>query len=174
MIERLWTLARRPLLLAFMLGCTVSLLASGRLSARLVADGMLSFAFVPTFMLVAIAVVYRRAPRPVSLPHAVDRFFAANTPWLLWLIGFGVLRSLLTPLSAAAPPLPLVHAVVLSVVPILVWSAYIDLGFFRETLPGPGSPGRQLALERTISWTLILAWYVGHEFWELVAEGLGL
>jgi hypothetical protein len=174
MTDRMWTFVRRPLLLAFVLGCTVSLQASGRFSLRLVADGMISFAFVPIFMLTAIAIVYRRTSRQVDLPHAVDLFFAANRPWLLWLIGFGLLRSFQTPLQAAAPPWSLVCAVLLSVLPILVWSASVDLRFFRETLPGPRRPGRQLALVRALSWTPILAWYLGHEFWELVAERIGI
>jgi hypothetical protein len=51
---------RRPLLLAFTLGCAVSLLASGRLSARLIVDGAVSFAFVPVFEVLAFAALYRR------------------------------------------------------------------------------------------------------------------
>jgi hypothetical protein len=49
------TLWRRPLLLAFVLGCGVSLLASGRFTLRLVVDGTISFAFVPLCELVAFA-----------------------------------------------------------------------------------------------------------------------
>ena len=40
-------LLRRPLLLLFVLGCGVSMEVSGRFSLRLIADGMISFAFVP-------------------------------------------------------------------------------------------------------------------------------
>ena len=62
------TLWRRPVLLAFVLGCGVSLLASGRFTLRLVVDGTLSFAFVPLCELVAFAIVYRlqRGTRHVS------------------------------------------------------------------------------------------------------------
>ena len=62
------TLLRRPLLLAFVLGCGVSLLASGRFTPRLVVDGTLSFAFVPVCELIAYAIVYRlqRGSRPFA------------------------------------------------------------------------------------------------------------
>jgi hypothetical protein len=45
--DRVIILGRRPLLLAFLLGCSVSMLASGRFTLRLIVDGTLSFAFVP-------------------------------------------------------------------------------------------------------------------------------
>lgn len=83
----------RPLLLALLLGTTVSLQASGRTSARLVVDGMIAFAFVPIFMMAAMAIVYRRRPRHVTLGQALNVFFVANAPWLVWLIGVDVWRS---------------------------------------------------------------------------------
>src|SRR5262245_50321610 len=78
-------LLRRALLLAFMLGCGVSLLASGRFTLRLIVDGTLSFAFVPLCELAAYAVVFRvqRGARPFA--RAADRYFAGNAAWLWWL-----------------------------------------------------------------------------------------
>ena len=99
-----WRLLRRPLLLALFFGCTVSLQASGRLSARLVTDGIVSFAFIPIFEVLSLAIVYRRGPRRVPFAQAVDLFFVANTPWLLWLLAFAAVRSLQTPLQATALP----------------------------------------------------------------------
>jgi hypothetical protein len=165
-----WRLLRRPLLLALFFGCTVSLQASGRLSARLVADGIVSFAFIPIFELLSLAVVYRRGQRRVPFAQAVDLFFVANTPWLLWLLAFAAARSLQTPLQATALPDWWVLTLLLSVIPTASWSAYIDLQFFRTVLPRQeGSAARDLILQRTISWTCILGWYLGHELWEYVA-----
>ncbi|HEX7138402.1 MAG TPA: hypothetical protein VF219_11165, partial [Vicinamibacterales bacterium] len=96
-----WASLRRPLLLLLFLGCTVSLQASGRLSARLVFDGMIAFAFVPTFELIALAFVYRRRPRRVTMSQAIDVFFVANAPWLFWLLLLNVWRSALTPSQAS-------------------------------------------------------------------------
>ena len=152
-----------------------SLQASGRLSARLVTDGIVSFAFVPIFELASLAVVYGRRPRRIPFAQAVDLFFAANAPWLLWLLAFMVLRSLQTPLQATALPPPLVWTLLLSVVPVAAWSVYIDLQFFREVLPRQvGGARRDLSLQRVISWTCILGYFVGHEVWELIAARIGV
>ena len=165
-----WRFLRRPLLQALFFGCTVSVQASGRVSARLVADGIVSFAFVPIFEILSFAVVYRRAPRRVPFAQAVDLFFVGNTPWLLWLLAFAAVRSLQTPQQSTALPDWWVLTLLLSVIPTASWSAYIDLQFFRTALPRQeGSAARDLILQRAISWTCILGWYVGHELWEYVA-----
>ena len=164
-----WMLVRRPLLLAFVLGWLVSLQASGRLSARLIADGVLSFAFVPLFELAALAAVYRLAPRATSFARAVDLFFAANAPWLLWMIAFATLRCLQTPGQASAPPIFLMWILELSLVPVAAWSAWIDLQFFREVLPRPSaSPARDLILQRAIGWTATIGYFFGYAIWPYV------
>jgi hypothetical protein len=165
-----WRLLRRPLLLALFFGCTVSVQASGRMSVRLVADGIVSFAFIPIFEVLSLAVVYRRGRRRVPFAQAVDLFFVANTPWLLWLLAFAAVRSLQTPLQATALPDWWVLTLLVSVIPTASWSAYIDLQFFRTVLPRQErSAARDLILQRAISWTCILGWYLGHELWEYVA-----
>jgi hypothetical protein len=106
----------------------------------------------------------------VPFAQAVDLFCVGNTPWLLWMLAFLAVRSLQTPLQATALPDWWVRTLLLSVVPTASWSAYIDLQFFRTVLPRQeGSAARDLILQRTISWTCILGWYLGHELWEYVA-----
>jgi hypothetical protein len=162
---------RRPLLLAFVLGWSVSLQASGRLSARLIGDGAVSFAFVPLFEMAALGAVYRLGPRRISFARAVDLFFAANAPWLLWMIAFAVLRCLQTPMQATAPPRSLLSMLEVSLVPIAAWSAWIDLQFFREVLPRPAaSPGRDLILQRAIGWTCALGYFAGYAIWPYVVS----
>jgi hypothetical protein len=170
-----WTLLRRPLLLALMCGCTVSLQASGRLSARLVADGIVSFAFIPIFEAAALGIVYRRRLRRVPFAQAVDLFFAANAPWLLWLLAFDVVRSLQTPMQATAIPVAVIWTLELSLIPTAAWSVYIDLQFFREVLPQrAGSAGSNLILERVISWTCIIGYFLGIAIWAQVAAWIDL
>ena len=70
----LWLLARRPLLLALSLGFGISLIVSGRFTVRLIADGALSFAFVPLAELAGFALVYRFGPRTLPFAGAVDGF----------------------------------------------------------------------------------------------------
>ena len=55
---RVAQLLRRPLLLALILGCAVSVLASGRFTLRLIVDGALSMAFVPACQVLGLAAVY--------------------------------------------------------------------------------------------------------------------
>src|SRR2546426_10870999 len=93
---------RKPAVLAFVLGCTVSIVASGRLSLRLIADGAVSFAFVPLVEMGALAAVYRAGRRPISFARAVDLFFAGNAPWLLWLVR-GAPPACLSPPKHGAP-----------------------------------------------------------------------
>jgi hypothetical protein len=164
-------LVRRPLLLAFMFGWLVSLQASGRLSARLIADGALSFAFVPVFEMAALAAVYRLRPRSISFARAVDLFFAANAPWLLWMIAFATLRCLQTPRQATAPSILLLWMLELSLLAVAAWSAWIDLQFFREVLPrSPASPARDVILQRAIAWTCTIGYFFGYALWPFVVS----
>ena len=172
-IGGLWVLLRRPLRLLFVCGCVVSLWASGRLSARLIADGAVSFAFLPVFSLAALAAVYRRAPRRISFAQAADLFCVANAPWLLWLVAFAALRALQSPMQAAAPPMALWPAIELSIVVVAVWSANVDRHFFREVLPDPDGSGRDLILQRAIGWSCSVAYFFGIAIWPEIAGRIG-
>jgi hypothetical protein len=170
-----WTLLRRPLLLAIVFGCLVSLEASGRLSARLLTDGIVSFAFVPIFEVLSVMLVYRRAPRRLSLAQAVDLFFVANAPWLFFVFAVLAIRCLQTPVQATAMPEGWEWTLLLSLCPLAAWSLYIDIQFFRSisAQPDRGIAG-DLTLQRVISWTCILGWYVGHEVWQLIAAWINV
>jgi hypothetical protein len=155
--NRLIILGRRPLLLAFLLGCGVSLLASGRFTLRLIADGTLSFAFVPLCELVAYAVIYRRQRTARPFAEAVDRYFAGNTPWLWWmvvLLAAGAflparrLGSLLAPILFTAP------------IPIAL-SVRFDWRLFRADGRSPGQAVADVFLQRAIAWSLATAYFLG-------------
>jgi hypothetical protein len=169
----LWVLLRRPLRLLFVCGCVVSLWASGRLSVRLIADGVVSFAFLPVFSVAALAAVYRRSPRRVSFAQAADLFLVANAPWLLWLLAFAALRAVQSPLQAAAPPLALSWTIELSLVVVAAWSAYVDLHFFREVLPRPAGSARDLILQRAIGWSCSVAYFFGIAIWPEIIGRIG-
>ena len=159
-----WVLVRRPLLLAFVLGCAVSVLASGRMSARLIADGSLSFAFVPVIELAAVAVVFATGQRPLPFARSVDLFFTGNAPWLLWLIALMTLGSLQTPRQTAALSIPPAAWIALgSLVPVVAWSAWIDFRFFREVLlETPRRAFRDVLLFRLIAWPCALFYFLGY------------
>jgi hypothetical protein len=171
-----WTLLRRPLFLLLFMGTTVSLQASGRLSVRLIADGAISFAFAPFFEILSLAIVYwyGRQTRRVPFARVVDVFFAANAPWLLWLLAFDALRCAQTPLQATARPATILWTLELSLVAVAIWSAFIDLRFFREVLPRPrDAAARDLAVQRIISWGGILGYFIGIAAWATVSGWMG-
>jgi hypothetical protein len=180
--SRVWVIARRPLLLALVLGCGISVLASGRFTVRLIVDGALSFAFVPVCELVAFAVVYRLGRTSLPFSHAVDRFFAGNTPWLWWLIAIMTAAALLPVTREASLLAPML---ITTAVPIVL-SVRFDLRFFREVMGSPRGRARiDVALQRIVSWSAATAYFFGvaigaHDFfyqfgylfvemWDLIA-----
>ena len=151
------TLLRRPLLLAFVLGCGVSLLASGRFTLRLIVDGTLSFAFVPLCELAAYAVVYRiqRGTRPFAL--AADRYLAGNAAWLWWLLALIAATALMP-----ARRLGSILAPILFTVPIpIVLSVGFDWRFFRGDGRSPRQAALDIILQRAIAWSLATAYFLG-------------
>jgi hypothetical protein len=169
----LWVLIRRPLRLLFVCGCVVSLWASGRLGVRLIADGAVSFAFLPIFSLAALAAVYRLSPRRVSFAQAADLFSIANAPWLVWLVAFAALRCIESPTQAAAQPVLVSLILKLSLVLVAAWSMYVDLCFFREVLPHPAGSARNLILQRAIGWTCSVVYFFGIAIWPMIVGRLG-
>ena len=160
------TLLRRPLLLAFVLGCGVSLLASGRLTLRLVVDGTLSFAFVPLCELIAYAIVYRlqlgtrQIVGPARAGHyaeAVDRYFAGNTPWLWWMLALMTATAILP-----ARRLGSVLAPILFTAPIpIALSVRFDWRLFRHDGRSSGQAVFDIILQRAIAWSLATAYFLG-------------
>jgi hypothetical protein len=151
-------LLRRPLLLALTLGCAVSVLASGRFTLRLVADGALSMAFVPACQMLGLAAVYLLRRQPVPFARAADQFFAGNTVWLCWLLVFMVLGAAVPVTAQARLSGPFL---VSSLVPIAT-SLAIDLRFFRDVMGRPaGGALLDIAIERIVAWSAALLYFLG-------------
>jgi hypothetical protein len=142
-------LLRRPFLVAFVLGCGVSVLASGRFTLRLIVDGTLSMAFVPACQMLGFAAVYPFRRTPVSFASAVDRFFAGNTVWLAWMLVFMVLGVVLPVTGQGQLEGPFLIS---SIVPIL-WSVAVDRRFFADVIGRTGwRGGFDIAIERLVAW----------------------
>ncbi len=152
-----------PLQHAFFLGCAVSMLASGRLSARLIVDGAISFAFVPLLQILALAVVLRIGPRPArSWRDAMCRFARGNRPWLLWLVAVTLVAALVPPRQVGPWVLPLIIS---AIVPI-AWSAILDFRFFRETgLRSARGALRDVVIQRAVAWTGAGLYFLGIAVW---------
>ena len=156
-------LLRKPLLLLFVLGCGVSAMASGRFSARLIADGAISFSFLPVIEMLAFAIVNAIGSRR-SLPfaRAVDRFFSGNWPWLLWL-------STVAAVTATVPPRhvgPWLLFLVLSALVPFAASLFIDARFFREVSGRvPRAARTDVLIHRAIAWPLGIGYFFGIAIW---------
>jgi len=151
---------RRPLLLLFFLGCLLSLAVSGRFSARLVADGMASFAFIPVFEAASLALVWRWNGRRIPLADAVDRFGEGDRPGLALLLATIAARVAVSPLQAASLSRWSFWLLLALAGAAAVQAARIDLAFFRSTL-APARPVRALVVQRLVGWTCAAAYFVG-------------
>jgi hypothetical protein len=162
----------RPLLLAFVLGCTVSLGASGRLSLRLIADGALSFAFLPAFSVIGFAIVYHlHRQRPVPFWRGLDAFLTGQLPWLLWLFLLAAVCAVVEPRRLGPWILPLELSVAIPV----IWSSVADFTFFREVMGRTGAAAvRDLLLYRALAWGAATAYFFGIAIWgEVVPAAIG-
>jgi len=170
---------RGPARLLAVFGATVSLLASGRLSVRLIADGMVSFGFVPLIELAALAVVSRtrvgRAPAP-RLPFAreVALYCSGHTPWLLWMTAVGAWFAGQPSRADGRWFWPAMAAAAIAA----AWSAWIDYHFLREVLRHDARRARRaLAVNRGVGWGLGIGVFLGIAIWSqyepVVAGWLG-
>jgi hypothetical protein len=149
-------LLRGPLLSAFVLGWAISMLISSTLVPRLLIDGAISFLFVPVFQLIGFAVVYRRAPLRAAFADAVDRFFATNTPWLLWLFRLGLWCVLQSPREAALWSWNEIRVALAAVIPVIAWSWWLERDLLRT---------RESLAFRAIVWPAVLIYFVGIAVW---------
>jgi hypothetical protein len=133
--------------------------ASNRLSARLIFDGVISFAFIPVVEMLSLAIVYRRAPRRVPLAQAMDAFFVANAPWLLWLLVFVAICAFQTPEQATGLPIWWMWTLEISLIPFAAWTVYLDVRFFASISSRAGD----VALQRLISWPCSVLYFIGHD-----------
>ena len=156
-------LLRKPLLLAFVLGCGVSAVASGRFSVRLIVDGAVSFAFLPAIELLSLAVVNAMGPRRRRpFPDTADRFCDGNWPWLLWLAGVAAITALVPPRQSGS----WMTVFVLSALAPFAWSFVIDFRFFRDvSLRSTRGAVQDLILFRALGWPLGIAYFFGIAIW---------
>jgi hypothetical protein len=156
--SRAWVLARRPLLLALVLGFAISLIVSGRFSVRLIADGALSFAFVPLAELAGLALVYYLGRRVLPFAQAVDRFFSGNTAWLWWLLAIMTVTVVLPVMQHERLLAPLL----LSLLIPIVLSVRHDLLYFRDVLGDTRARAWiNVTLQRLVSWSAATAYFFG-------------
>lgn len=163
----MWLAVRRPLTIAFCLGCAVSLMATGILTLRLALPAALYWSFVPLVELAGLAAALRSRLRA----DAIDDFFAAHGPWLLWLAAFAALWAFVpAPVVIGGAGFPRVWYYAGGLAAI--WSGWLDLTFFRRR--GEHSPIVAVLVQRAVSWPLGMLIFVAPAGWQTVAARLGL
>ena len=168
--DGVYIFARRPLALLMAIGSTVSILADGRLTARLVVDGAISFAFIPLFEIAALAVVVRRMPRRVPFAHAVDLLFAANGPWIVWMLALSALASALAPQDlprwTATPRMWIVAA---ATALAIAWLVRLEFHVFRDAFErSRAQAARDVLLQRALAWSAGTLYFFGFALWPIL------
>lgn len=147
-----WILVRRPLFLALFLASMVSLIASQRLTLRLVATAAFNMSFIPLVEIAGLRAVWR-PQRGLSFSRAVDVFFMGHGPWILWLLAYASIWTFFSPDHAFFWTAPRYIWVMFLLA--IAWSACIDYCFFRQVFHLDRTEAvLDLFLQRAISWTL--------------------
>ncbi|HEY2383886.1 MAG TPA: hypothetical protein VGK48_22145 [Terriglobia bacterium] len=168
-----WLGLKKPLFLAFFIGCTVSFLTAGVLTVRLIVPATIYWSFVPLIEIAALAAVCWNDPEKVPFSNLIDSFFAGYRPWLLWLAGMSAVWCFLSPSTRRLDWTVEVTWQFAGIAIAVVWSLYIDFCFFRLVLKQSSSrAARQLAIQRLISWVLILSVMGGPTIWSEITGRL--
>jgi hypothetical protein len=147
-----WTLVRRPLFLALFLACMVSLIASQRLTLRLMVTGAINMSFIPLVEIAGLRTTWRRRYE-IPFSRAVDLFFMSHGPWILWLLAYASIWAFASPDHAFFWTAP--RYIWPSFLLAVAWSAGIDYCFFRQLFQRSRSQAVfDLFLQRAVSWTL--------------------
>ena len=161
-----WLCLKRPLFLSFFLGCTVSFLTSGTLTLRLIGPATLYWSFVPLIEIAALAAVCWSNRQNVRFPRLIDLFFRGYGPWLLWLVGMCAIWASLSPSVKSFDGTVSIVWLGAGGSLAIGWSLYVDFSFFRSVMGrSPARAARDLALQRVISWSLIMSIIAAPTIW---------
>ena len=158
----------RPLIFLFVLGCSVALITSAKLDPLLLASSVLYWSFVPAAEICGLLLACRRMMPPT---RAIDLFFAGHGPWMLWLIGLTAIWSLAS--TAAASELTNHLWRSYAGIVVVLWSLWIDYWFFRIVCQFQwGAALRALAIQRLVSWAIVLTIFGAPAAFQEITERL--
>lgn len=146
------TALRRPLLAALVLGTSMAIAATGRVTPALVLSTTLCWAFVIVLQAaIALSLIAGPARRTVGVARAFDLWFASHAPWSLWLLAAAAVPA---PLGRPLAPLLLLAAIPLALTVRMI------AAFFREVLNlDPRRAIRSTAIHQGITWGVFLLLY---------------
>jgi hypothetical protein len=157
---------RKPLFLLGALAFAFSVAATGRFTLRLVADGIVSFAFIPVLGIAALAVVARTRPDARSFRSTIDLFFTGYGPWLVWLMVFATVNAIVPARELG----PWIVALEISLLLPAGWAVVVDFYFFREVLHRTRTGAiTAVVVHRLIGWIGLVAYFGGRAAWSEIA-----
>jgi hypothetical protein len=168
---------KKTVAFALLLGCCVSLVVSGRLTARLVLGSTVAWSFIPALEVTAFAIVRRRARSIRTFACDLDLFSAGRRPWAIFLVALAAAASFLTPLQINHWSEATVTLAVLTPIAagVALRSGYLDFCFYRDALGRPPAEAtRDALLQRAICWTAALVYFFGYAGWPDVVDRIGL
>ncbi len=157
MREGLWLAVRRPLFVAFALGCGVTMMAAEPFDPRLVASNMAGWAFVPILEALTFAAVVWNTRKSIAMSRAVDLYFTGHAPWLVWFTLMSFDWSLAPPHFAPSFMFYRFRFLATGTLLVMAWSCWLDYCCFRVALARSRLRAlRDLAVQRAASWALIV------------------
>jgi len=130
---------------------------------------------VPLFETASLFLVCARHRR-LPFSRALDLFFAGRGVWALALVAFGTAAAFADPIHVYAWGAHGRAEIGIGVllVPVLAWSAYVDLCFFHVVLGRRRGPAAAtLVAQRAVAWTAQAAYFVALASAPYVARLLG-
>jgi hypothetical protein len=133
-----WRAALAPIVYSLLLiGSTVAIMATRRVTLGLVATVAASWSFVLFIQaLAALALIASSRRRSVSLARAVELFFRGHAPWSLWMLAVAAVA------STGSPRIGIEQVLATAVVPVL-WTA-IMVAAYCQTVLGTTQDGARL------------------------------
>jgi len=144
----------RMALVALVIGTSVTVSATERVTLSLVLAGTIGWSFVPVLQVLTGILLVRRPGPGASVPGmtaALERYFATGWPWLLWILGLhGVL--LMFPGTRSLGLLPVMTAVL-----PMIWTVRLLVALCRRDLAmGRAMAWRRVAVHQTLTYLLVL------------------
>jgi hypothetical protein len=150
---------RRPLIVLVVIATAVPIMAVQRMTVALFASAIASFGFVILIQMMVAAGIIASAPmRRVSMPLAIDLWFAGHVPYSLWLL-------VVAAVFAGLPWASLDGLVALASLPA-GWTAVIVAAFCRHVLGTSRAGARWRAATH-----FLVVWAIALELMALSAGG---
>jgi len=142
---------RRPALAALVMGVSIAVAATGRVTPALVLATTITWSYIVLLQLaIALPVLAPRARRTVGVARAVDLFFAGHAPWSL----VALAAAAWSPSPIGPPAWPLL----MLIVGAMVLTPRIVCAFFLEVLRYDVPSARRMTIiHQATTWTVFVA-----------------